>query len=340
MPAAAGPYGRWVSQGPAVHESGPQPPPLEAVRLRLFCVPPAGMGGQAYHGWTRRLPEGVEVMPLELPARGLRMGEEVPYASSLAELARGVLDGVGLAVFAARPFVLFGHSFGAWVAYEMLRELARRAEHGWPLPLKLYVSACRPPHLSDVRHDPDALNPAIGSLGEADFWEAFEARYGCNPDLASPLIKGMVRKLLQADFGLLESYVPSSLEPLEVPLCALCAEGDNRRRRAGAAPGLGRCRPEQLSQWASLAPPGGFQERWFEGMVKPGWWATQHRYVVDNPVPLNRFLHADLPLVGRPPPEPGYAGSEGPLPRTGEPPLDAPGPPPAAPREPGWCAVA
>lgn len=241
------------------------------------------------------------MLPVELPGRGMRMGEAVPYASSLANLAEQVLDGIGLEVFNARPFALFGHSFGAWVAYEMYQELSRRLPRGWPLPVKVYISACRAPQLAGVDHDADKQHPTLGELSAPAFWKAFEQRYGRNPDLKEPYVREFVGRTLQADFRLLESYHPSILEPLAVPLCALCAVGD------------ARCQPEQLSAWQQVAGPAGFRERWFEGVLLPGGWATEHRYVTDNPGSLLRFLRSDLPLLGGAAEE-GYAGVDGPLP--------------------------
>jgi len=283
---AASPYGPWVVQGPVEKEGSPQPPPLAQVKLRFFCAPPAGMGAWCFHGWAKGLPEGVEVMPLELPARNTRIGEQVPYASSIGELAGNVLDGLGRDVLNARPFALFGHSFGAWLVYEMAQELERRTEDGWPHPEKVYVSACRAPQLSGIEHDADHVNPTLADLGEFDFWDAFERRYGRNPDLQSDYVRGFVRGLLQADFSLLENYSPSCSRPLSVPLCALCAVGD------------GRCWPDQLAAWAECCHPDSFQERWFEDGLAEGGWATEHRYIVDSPGSLLRFLHADLPLIG------------------------------------------
>ncbi|CAE8642111.1 unnamed protein product [Polarella glacialis] len=166
------------------------------------------------------------------------MGEELPYAESLQQLVQDILQGLGREVLSAKPFVIFGHSFGSWVAYEIVQELARRASDGWPQPLKLYVSGYRPPQLCGSRHDPDRIQPALGALYEDEFWEHFERRYGRNPDLQVDYIRSFVVRTLQADFTLLEAYVPSSLEPLAVPLCACCARGDSRAR------------PGQLSAWA------------------------------------------------------------------------------------------
>eukprot|EP00442_Polarella_glacialis_P032492 CAMPEP_0115133916 /NCGR_PEP_ID=MMETSP0227-20121206/54752_1 /TAXON_ID=89957 /ORGANISM="Polarella glacialis, Strain CCMP 1383" /LENGTH=59 /DNA_ID=CAMNT_0002540229 /DNA_START=8 /DNA_END=184 /DNA_ORIENTATION=+ len=45
--------------------------------------------------------------------------------------------------------------------------------------------------------------------------------------------------------------------------------------------------------------------------MRPEFWATEHRYVMDNPSSLLRFLSSDLPLVGKP--VEGDTGIDGPL---------------------------
>jgi len=252
------------------------------------------------HGWTEGLPKTVELIPIELPSRSTRWMESAPYAASLPQLAKNVLDGLGRAMLSAKPYVLFGHSFGAWLVYEMYQELSRRANEGWPQPLKIYVSGSRAPQLSGVENDPDRINPTLGNLEPSRFWDAFENRYGKNPDLQSDHAKEFVLPCLQADFSILETYTPSCLTPLSIPLCACCAIGDNR------------CDPPQLSAWMNCAQPGSFQERWFDHCVKPSSWATEHRYVNTCPEPLLCFLSMDLPLVGHN--VSGYSGVEGPLP--------------------------
>lgn len=44
-----------------------------------------------------------------------------------------------------KPFVLFGHSFGSLVMFELARKLGRDAS---VTPLYLVVSGCRPPNAS------------------------------------------------------------------------------------------------------------------------------------------------------------------------------------------------
>jgi len=281
-----GPYGKWVGQDPKQEAL-----PRERVKLRIFCAPSAGMGGWCFHGWMKpgALPDDVEVMPLELPARGARLGEPVPFAKSVPDLAQQVLEGLGQQLLSDVPYVLFGHSFGAWLVYEMTQEISRR---GWPLPLKLYVSGMRAPQLAGAQHDADTITPSLSGLSASEFWPAFERRYGRNPDLAAPEIRRFVYNLLQADFTLLETYTPSTLRRLvAIPLCAVCAYGDER------------CLPVQLKAWGERAGED-FSECWFDGTPPDGSWANEHRYILDNPDDLFRFLRKDLTgLLNRHPEE-------------------------------------
>jgi len=90
---------------------------------------------------------------------------------------------------------------------------------------------------------------------------------------------------LKNDFRLIETYEPSNLEQLTIPIAALGANGDTRYDHS------------QISAWKARTA-GAFIERWFEGVQDRGYWGTAHRYVTDNPMDLLRFLSNDLPLVG------------------------------------------
>ena len=43
--------------------------------LDLYCLPCAGASASVYLRWRRRLPAWIDVLPLELPGRGMRLGE-------------------------------------------------------------------------------------------------------------------------------------------------------------------------------------------------------------------------------------------------------------------------
>src|SRR5918912_669489 len=100
---------RWVQV------SSPRPD----ARLRLICLPPAGGGASRYRDWAALLPEDIEVVPVQLPGREGRFTED-PF-TSMEQLTGPLLD--GLASYLTRPFALFGHSMGAFIAFELARRV-------------------------------------------------------------------------------------------------------------------------------------------------------------------------------------------------------------------------
>ena len=160
------------------------------IRLRIICVPQAGMGAWAFHGWQKAMPPGIEVLPVEPPGRNSRMNE--PKPTSMGELVRGLAT--GLQVFGAfdLPYVLFGHSLGGSVAFELIAEQERR---GGRTPSLFIVSGVRPPHLAGAVHDADTVAPALAPLAPAEFWKQFERRYGVNPDLDDDRVREMARHM-------------------------------------------------------------------------------------------------------------------------------------------------
>ncbi|MBI4876493.1 MAG: alpha/beta fold hydrolase [Acidobacteria bacterium] len=110
--------------------------------VRLFCFPHAGGGAAAFARWQSALPAGVLVCPVRLPGRESRSAE-APFermealVAALGGAIRPLLD---------RPFVFFGHSMGAAVAFELARHLRR---NGKALPRGLIVSGARAPQFRE-----------------------------------------------------------------------------------------------------------------------------------------------------------------------------------------------
>jgi surfactin synthase thioesterase subunit len=115
------------------------PAPLTAPRLRLVCFPYAGGSASAYHPWARLLPAGVELVAATLPGRGARLRE--PAIADLDALISPLVVAAG-PVLGRAPFILFGHSWGAAVAYEFCRAFAAKSGR---LPAALLVSGAPAP---------------------------------------------------------------------------------------------------------------------------------------------------------------------------------------------------
>lgn len=247
-------YGKWVDLGPGRSRRREE-------RVRLICIPQAGMGAWAFHNFEV---EGAEVIPVELPGRNTRMAEAKP--TSMEETVKGLVEGLTADGLFDKPFVLLGHSLGAWIAYEVAK--VRQ-------PLGLVVSGARAAHLSHIESQQTLSDLPNSQL----FWEEFEKRYGKNPDLESAAIKDYVEPLLRADFAVLETYTPTKMVLEGVPILACGAKGDNRFTE------------NQLDAWRELTT-GSCQTRIFETETLE--WSTPHRYIVEDPKELIDFISSTL----------------------------------------------
>jgi medium-chain acyl-[acyl-carrier-protein] hydrolase len=138
------------------------------------------------------------------------------HCSRLPQLAASACDALGPAM--VPPFALFGHSFGALLAFEIARELRRR---GAPGPDHLFVSGRRAPRLPEPA-------PPLHGLPDAEFVAEIRSRFDGIPPaiLQEPEILQLLLPALRADMAALETYAYLHEEPLECPITALGGEDD------------------------------------------------------------------------------------------------------------------
>ncbi|MGH9214565.1 MAG: thioesterase domain-containing protein [Acidimicrobiales bacterium] len=183
------------------------PRPVEGPTL--FCLPYAGGGATVFWGWQQRFSSRVAVEPVHLPGRDGHLDEHPQLsapdvASSIAQRAR-------------TPYALYGHSMGARLGFEVVRELRRR---GTPLPVCLFVGAAHPPHL------PEPL-ARIVDLDEAAFVEHLIARAGAPAELRDDRdVRELILPALRADFAWLKQYRYRPEPPLPVPIVAFAGADD------------------------------------------------------------------------------------------------------------------
>ncbi|GAA0421687.1 thioesterase [Acrocarpospora corrugata] len=180
------------------------------ARQRLLCLPFAGGGASAYRSWGAELAKsGIEVWPVQLPGRENRLKE--PAMDDLPALAALLADVFG-AYLPRRPYALFGHSMGASIAFEFVREVRRR---GLPEPVRLIVSANRPPH----RPDPA---PPTHSLPRAELITKLRSYGGTPRELFDePDLVDLLLPTMRADFALFERFQWVAEEPLGCPVTVL-----------------------------------------------------------------------------------------------------------------------
>ncbi|WP_082373925.1 thioesterase II family protein [Nocardia sp. NRRL S-836] len=175
--------------------------PPGRAKARLLCLPPGGGSAQLYQRWPALLGPEVEVVAVELPGRGARslqppltdMATLVPVL--VAELAR--LDDL--------PLVVFGHSMGGIVGWELCRRLPRE-------PRGLVVAAAAAPtRLRSPRWYSETTDEGLRELITRS--EGLPSATALDP-----LFLEYFLPMLRADLTLVNSFEPEPLPPLRCPL--------------------------------------------------------------------------------------------------------------------------
>jgi medium-chain acyl-[acyl-carrier-protein] hydrolase len=192
--------------------------------VRLLLLPHAGAGATVYRAWAAGMPPAVGACPVQPPGREKRRSE--PLLQSVHDVVRLLTPEVFAGI--RPPYAIFGHSTGALVAFELVRELRRR---GGAEPVHVFVAGRRAPQLAMGRTRLDRLSAAELATVLRDL--------GGTPDevIANHDLLRLIQPLLVADFAVNEAYVYQPDEPLAVPITAFAATEDK-----GAE-------PEQMSGW-------------------------------------------------------------------------------------------
>lgn len=114
-----------ASRGPGRWFQPPDADPDAAARLFLF--PCAGGNAQMYQDWHAMFPPDIATHGVQFPGRLDRLAE--PAHTTMAPLI-GAMTEAFLAELDDRPYVFFGHSMGALLAYRMAVALERETGTG------------------------------------------------------------------------------------------------------------------------------------------------------------------------------------------------------------------
>jgi surfactin synthase thioesterase subunit len=168
-----------------------------------------------YQNWPEELRPEIEICPVQLAGREDRCLEE-PY-SRMGPLVEALAE--ALQPYLNIPFAFVGHSLGAVVCFEMVRQLRRQ---GLPLPAHLFVSGAAAPQLANAF-------PQIHRLPAEDFLDELKRLNG-TPDevLQNAELMDVLLPALRADFELFETYIHAFEYPLPCPITASGGQRDVR----------------------------------------------------------------------------------------------------------------
>jgi surfactin synthase thioesterase subunit len=175
--------------------------------VQLVVLPHAGGAASFYVPLCRALAPAADVVAVQYPGRQERRSE--PCVTDLVELAE--LVAAALADRLDRPTVLFGHSMGATLAFELARRL--------PV-VHVFASARRAP--SRWRDD-----DRVHEGDDAQLIAEVMALGGSSAELlADEEIAAMVLPSLRGDYRAAETYRWTPGPPLTVPVTVLVGDDD------------------------------------------------------------------------------------------------------------------
>jgi medium-chain acyl-[acyl-carrier-protein] hydrolase len=189
----------------------PSKPKSEAA-IRLFCFPYAGGGAWIYKRWQEGLPRNIEVNAIELPGRGARRNE--PPSTAMPALIESVLPLIRRQL--DRPYALFGHSLGAYIAMELASALrSARLQQ----PCHVFLSGANPPQA----FDPDPIH----DLPTGAFTERIRLMGGTPPEFFdNPELLLLSLPVLRADFKLSSASRGEWSGMFEFPITVLMGQRD------------------------------------------------------------------------------------------------------------------
>nr|WP_256667605.1 MULTISPECIES: alpha/beta fold hydrolase [unclassified Pseudomonas] len=194
--------------------------------MSLLCLPYSGASAMVYSRWRRKLPQWLQLQPLELPGRGARYAE--PLHTDMRQLAMQLAREIQGTLRA--PYALFGHSLGALLACELAHALRAL---GCPEPVALFASGTAAPTLR-AEYDRGFAEPKT----DEQLIDQLRTLNGTSEEvLANRELMDLTLPILRADFLLCGRFRPMQRELLSCPVHVLGGKTD-------------RATTEQLIGWS------------------------------------------------------------------------------------------
>ncbi|HGE8335670.1 TPA: thioesterase II family protein [Serratia marcescens] len=170
----------------------------------------AGSSDNAFISLNAGWPRALSLRQYIYPGRGSRVSAD--FAASLGLLARQAAQEIA----AEQPVVLLGYSLGALVAYETARVLRSKNKQVAALVVcAMNAPHCQQPSRQVHQMDLPELTRYLADLG------------GTPPEiLRSTELMAWFAPAIQADYRLLDGYLPPSEGALDCPIVALYGEDD------------------------------------------------------------------------------------------------------------------
>jgi medium-chain acyl-[acyl-carrier-protein] hydrolase len=196
----------------------------QAIALHLYCFPQAGADAAIFKSWERFLGDHVNVTPVTLPGRGIRL-DDAPERD-FQTLCDNLFD--ELRNTPLNRFAFLGSSMGGWIAYE----LAWRFEQIGQAPD--FIIALTSPSPDQPRHLPTLENESRIEEDLLSFNPHFKELMQY-PELLELLLPTII-----ADFRMCAGYKPVTGREISTDILAVAGNQDSVTR------------PETMQPWAQF----------------------------------------------------------------------------------------
>ncbi len=167
------------------------------MKINLIAFPFAGGSSFAYKSWVPYLGEDTELHTFEPVGHGRRMRER--QYSDFRELVQEAFEFVKK-YGSEREYVLFGHSMGAYVAYEVYRKIKAEKFHS---PYGIIYSGNVPPHIRNKNFP----RKNISQMSDEEFIRYIEHGGGIPSQIADmPEIRNVFLNIIKNDYILMQNY--------------------------------------------------------------------------------------------------------------------------------------
>ncbi|GAU08624.1 thioesterase II family protein [Desulfoplanes formicivorans] len=185
--------------------------------ITLFLLGHAGGSASMYPALFPNLSSRVQLVPLDLPGHGQRMGEalldNIPdMVADLQCQVEAYVDGN------KNDYALFGHSMGGILAYALTTALQETARM---MPQHVIISStCTP-----GRHH---IAPQLPFLPDEELWVKSAGYFGGIQDqiVASRELMTLFVPILRTDLKAVLDWSPSPCEAVDVPMTVVCGDRD------------------------------------------------------------------------------------------------------------------
>ncbi|MFH9296602.1 thioesterase II family protein [Streptomyces sp. NPDC017520] len=182
-------------------------------KIPMLCFPHAGAGKLYYSKWRTEFTDAIDWNVVQYPLREQRM--RTPMPPTVAELAENIF--AEFADIFRRTYVIWGHSMGSVIGYEVARLCQDRLDNP---PLVFFSSGASAPSRARFAH--------VADLDTSEGFRDVLHRYGgvSKEHLRDPDFMTYFAPIIEADLRLLGGYQDMTFDKLRCPVALMMGRSD------------------------------------------------------------------------------------------------------------------